>query len=106
MEGFLKPHARLPDVSLNQIMVAANHIEGLASDRPLNKNRDGKTPPIRYSVEGVLSLNTGRPYDPEDIRLADEIIRQVEAEEDASCKGQRSRPGFRPTGTLMIRARF
>jgi hypothetical protein len=55
LEGFLKPDARLPDVSLNQIMVAANHIERLTTERPSNKHRDGKRPPLGGSiVEGSL----------------------------------------------------
>jgi hypothetical protein len=61
-------------------MVAANHIESLTRARPLKKNRD-KTPPAGVTVEGVLSATNGRPYDPEDVRLADEIIRQVEVNE-------------------------
>jgi len=85
LEGFLKPQARLPDVSLNQIMVAANHIEGLTRGRPSNKNRDGKAPPVGGSVEGNLSYNTGEPYDPENVSLAEEIIRQIEAEEQSRC---------------------
>jgi hypothetical protein len=90
LEGFLRPGARLPDVSLNQIMVAANHIEGLTRGRRLNKNRDGKALPAGGSIEGNLSLNTGQPYDPEDNRLAEEIIRQVQAEEDANRAGARA----------------
>ena len=91
-----KPHARLPDVSLNQIMVAANHIEGLTRGRSLNKNRDSQTTPTGGSVGGVLSFNTGRPYDPEDVRLADEVIRQVEAEEESRAPTVRHRvPGER-----------
>lgn len=91
LEGFLSPQARLPDVGLNQIMVAANHIEGLTRARPLNKTRDGKTQPVGGSIEGNLSFNTGQPYDPEDVRLAEEVIRQVEAEERAKGAGSRPR---------------
>src|SRR5205085_8723851 len=69
------PHARLPDASLNQILVAANHIEGLTRQRPLKKNSRGKTSPVGGSVDGPLSVNTGRPYDPGDVRFVEDLLR-------------------------------
>ena len=87
LEGFLKPGARLPDVSLNQIMVAANHIEGLTRIRPPEKNREGKPQPAGGSIEGRLSVNTGAPYDPEVARLVEQIMREIEAEDRATATG-------------------
>jgi hypothetical protein len=87
LEGFLRPGARLPDASLNQIMVAANHIEALARGCPLNKYRDGKMPPAGGSVTGHLSFNIGEAYDPENTRRAEEIVRQIEAEARTSARG-------------------
>jgi hypothetical protein len=81
LEGYLKPGARLPDVSLNQIMVAANYIEGLAGGRFYKKIRDGVAPPAGGTLAGIYSHNTGRPYNPEDQKLAAEIIKEVEAEQ-------------------------
>jgi hypothetical protein len=64
LEGYLRPNARIPEVSLNQIMVAANHIEQLASGRALTKTTERKTPLIERPVQGILSLNPGEPYTP------------------------------------------
>jgi hypothetical protein len=83
LEGYLGVGKLMPAASLDQIVVAANHIETLGSRRFRRHKIDRArrdTPPR----DGILSLNTGRPYneeeDEEDRRLAAEIINQVESE--------------------------
>lgn len=85
LESFLGREKHLPEASLNQIVVAANHIEMLGSKRfrPRKAEKARRGAPPRA---GTLSVNTGRPYDEEDERLAAEIIREVEAEASGTVK--------------------
>jgi hypothetical protein len=65
LEGFLGTNRNVPDVSLHQIMVAANHIEMLASItwRPRRvDNRRSTT----GTLTGLVSANSGQAYRDDD----------------------------------------
>jgi len=81
LQGFLQPDRNVPDASLNEIMVAANHIEtiGARSFRPRKIDTE-RTITVRA---GPLSVNTGEPYDEEreaeNERIAASVIKRMES---------------------------
>ena len=85
LSGYLGPNRRMPDASLHHIMVAANHIEMLATPtfrpkKPARVRRD-----VRPGT-GTLCATAGLPYDDHPGWLA----ALVQAQADAECDGVKS----------------
>lgn len=56
LEGYLGANDRdVPDVSLNQVMVAANYIEMLGAERFRRKKPEGTRHSKRPEISGILS---------------------------------------------------
>jgi hypothetical protein len=94
LAGYVDAGRDLPDASLDQIMVAANHLEMLASEnfRPKRpeRTRRGRRPRV-----GHLCSTAGLPYDDSDEWLAALVMARFE-EEHSSRDPSKSRRPSRP----------
>ena len=75
LEGYLKGKPSVPEISLNQMMVAANHIELLGTGRFRAKSTEGRQ--RGGDLSGLSSINTGRPVSEEDDRRNQELAEAI-----------------------------
>lgn len=94
LEGFLGPDRQVPDVSLSQIMVAANHIETLGQPRfRTRKNREGSRAQAGWGTSGdlLVSIHTGEPWNDEEEKENERIANEIRAELIAENENEGSR---------------
>jgi hypothetical protein len=80
LEAYLDRTGSVPDISLNHLLVAANHIEMLGTKRFRAKKVEGRSQ-SGDQICGLLSVNTGKPVSEEAINLAERIIAKLAAEQ-------------------------